>query len=1030
MREKKEGAKMDLKDILSCYHRNEERWENLKKLYDNSKIVPFIGAGMSVPIYPQWADAIRSILNCNEKELVELNRYFDKNDYEGACKYVVDTIGLETFLGRMQVEFSTDIIYKSSDERINQANSKQLKEVFEGPVFTTNFDKLLEYYYDRSFSNVYSLSNMNNSWGVAFKAIREYRHNLYKIHGDIDDENSLVFSEDQYKKVYECDEFVNVFKTVCGNLNFLFMGCSLTESDRYIKVLSEVVKEFSQQGIQIKNYAFISLPDSENNSSDTIEREIEEKERVLNKIGIWPIWYPYSKHESISVLLKSLKKNEMTYVFKGDRTGKEKHFNIFSSNIKVQDAFVDNCFECYRYDSKLNIKETISINLKKIVELAEKSNLLFIEGKYGTGKTTLSIRIQLELMKKYKTLFYNVEDFIENKEDIELLKKMTSKCFVIVDGIDKLVDMKMDLRFLDVFCERIMEVSKANNNISFIINSREYYQIDSNKNFDNDRISLYVMFELQRDYLYVVRTIGFLHKERYEDFFNNIKPHISNNSLTVTTIKQWHKKSPRSCQLPLFAYVIGTYYYDKQKEKNSLNQELNLLPDNKMLIYEEFVNNTIRGRFREESIKGTINDGFYNLYELVLRKIAISMIREMRESIDYTEDVSKSQELSIKELYAINVKQFDNEIQQQIGEVVQESSKNEVILSDAINNYFFNIFKSNDDTSLMVRFSDINVMCCFAAAYVYDVIIKIKNFKDGSKFKEEFEKIMQELGMVELQPQVMDFLMYKISDLDKSIRDILLINILKCIEIYNETQTVSRENVKAMLVLYIVFIKFYRRSYKEIQPSNLFKTFYRLCMTAKALNINGIHKKDKHRYLAERYFMDCSFIDYQFKRLNYKYYNFSKSRFICSSFEQCNFLDNEFIGAIIKNCKFKLCTIKTKFEKVIIDEKIEIENSIINKVVFECITTKEKIGTIYLRGCTVLNLAICDIKAKRIRIIFENCILSDITISGCKGMIVEIKECVMKSKISLDANSIVYSENSECFNRAVKTIDNIEDYLR
>jgi hypothetical protein len=86
-------VKMDLIDILSCYNKNEERWENLKKLYNISKIIPFIGAGMSVPIYPQWADAIRNILNGDEDELTMLDTYFAENNYEGACEYVKEKIG-------------------------------------------------------------------------------------------------------------------------------------------------------------------------------------------------------------------------------------------------------------------------------------------------------------------------------------------------------------------------------------------------------------------------------------------------------------------------------------------------------------------------------------------------------------------------------------------------------------------------------------------------------------------------------------------------------------------------------------------------------------------------------------------------------------------------------------------------------------------------------------------------------------------------------------------------------------------------
>lgn len=93
------------------------------------------------------------------------------------------------------------------------------------------------------------------------------------------------------------------------------------------------------------------------------------------------------------------------------------------------------------------------------------------------------------------------------------------------------------------------------------------------------------------------------------------------------------------------------------------------------------------------------------------------MIHEMRDSIDYQEDVSQCREFSDKEIYALNIKDFDAEIQKQFKEVVEEGRKREVILSDAINNYFFSIFVSRNKNT-KVRFSDINVMCCFAAAYI------------------------------------------------------------------------------------------------------------------------------------------------------------------------------------------------------------------------------------------------------------------------------------------------------------------------
>lgn len=1028
---------MELNEILSCWNRNEDRWKKLKGLYENSKIIPFIGAGMSTPVYPMWSDAIRNILNGDKKEVDELNELFDQNKYEDACEYVKEKINNNGFIERVRSEFSENKINKSSEIERGKVNSNCLPDIFNGPIFTTNFDKMLEHCYNNNFDNIYSLSNMTHSWAVIYDAIRNYNHNLYKIHGDIDDVNSWVFSRQQYEDVYGREEFLKVIRTVCESMNFLFMGCSLTESDRYINVLSEVVESFSDKQIIIQNFAFISLPNGENKTMEDLNREIELKDRHLSGMGILPIWYPYGQHEVIPVLLKALKnKSIVTSQFPKDKTRKAKHFNLFSSNLHVCDAFVDDCFESYSYDSSLARTDTYPINLNEIVELIKTNNLVFIEGKYGSGKTVLSIRVQWELKKNYDTLFFKAEDFYENEEIFEMLNTIERKCYVIIDGIDKLVDNSINLDNLDNLCEMVDAIINANNNISFILNSRIYCRINSTTSDKNELISMYVALAMQRDNLIVIKTKGFFEKSKYERFFENIGSNY-NNRLTSTIIKQWHKKSPLSCQVPLFAYVIGEYYYNtiNKKTKNSDSGE-NVLPDNKMIIYEGFIRKTIKGRFQEESLNGTINEDLYAIYESLLRKIAIRMIHEMRKSIDYSEDVFTAQEFSDKEIYAIDVKDFDEELQISLRELLDKSKKKEGILSDAINNYFFYLGSTDRHSNTIVRFSDINVMCCFAAAYIFDVIGKIVKYDSEKHVEEHFGELKIALGWVELQPQVMDFLMCKIQELSAIERKILLNNILVYIKKYNQTQDVSEENVRAMLVLYIIFIKCFQNSYKSIGMLNFFKTFYRLCMTAKALNINGEHCEGGHRYLAERYFMDCSFIEYEFKRLNYKYYNFSRSHIINCSFEQCNFLDNEFVNTELRDSKFRLCTLKTKFKKTIIEGNIKIENSIINEANFEAIEVKNINntnninnikGTIHFKGCTMLNMIIHDTDAKGLKILLEDCILGDIKIKKCKRIGIEIKECIKKKEISIDPNSLIYSNQKSFFSGSVKSLDYFEN---
>ena len=1019
---------MDLMEILKCYEKNESRWENLVRYYENSRIVPFIGAGMSAPIYPQWKKAILNILNggsLEEKETVE--NFLNDNRYEDACEYVKRIVGQNGFIDRVSEEFSTDRIAKSSEEIRKKVNSRYLPNVFKGPVFTTNFDKTVEFFYERNFDNSYSLSNMNLAWASIYDAIKAYRHNIYKIHGDIDDANSWVFTKQEYENVYGREEFVKVIETVCQNMHFLFLGCSLTEGDRYVSLLADVTRDINEKGAKNKNFAFMSLPDGKNKTYEQLNIEIEEKERYYNTIGVFPIWYPCEQHEAIGILLNALKGSDTPLnMFKGDKTGKEKHFNLFSSRICVQDAFVDNCFDVYNYS---NLQETVAkpINLQKIIELAENNNLLYIEGDYGSGKTVLSTRIQWELKKNYKTVFFDAETFFENDEITEQLIKFDDRCFVFVDGIDKLIDIDINLLELDNFCERINMILKQNDKVSFVVTSRMYCRVGLKKG--DDLISMYVAFQMQRDELIVIRTKGFYDKSRYEKFFLNINPDaVNSTNLTAKTIKEWHKKSPSSCSVPLFAYAIGTYFYEIQKKrKNNLFDGTDLLPDNKMIVYEDFVQKTIKGRFKEESLLGTINEGLYEKYEMLLRNLAIRMIHQMKDCINYQEDVSRTQDFSKEEAYEVNVNEFGEEIQRQLQEVVIESRSKEVLLSDAINNYFFIIKESNSNKGSTVRFSDLNVMCCFAAEYIYDVIIRIADYKDENINREEYLDVINELGMVELQPQVMDFLICKIDALNSVVRDSLLSNILIFINIYNQEQVISEKSVRSVLLLYIIFIKFWKNSYKATGTQNFFKTFYRLCMTAKALNINGKHIEGGHRYLAERYFMNCTFIEYQFKRLNYKYYNFSKSKIYNSSFEQCNFLDNEFIDANIRKSDFKLCTIKTKFEKINIDGVVRMDNSILDEVIFESIPENKSGSILYFKGCTILMMTICNTDNRFLKLVFENCILSDIKIRKCKGVGIDIKDCVIKNYVSIDSNSNIYSNDVEFFDGDVKSLENLED---
>jgi len=135
---------------------------------------------------------------------------------------------------------------------------------------------------------------MNELWT---RGNAENRHYLFKIHGDIETERSLVLTEEKYKEKYAPGTIFRIaLETIFRNKSFLFLGCSL-KGDRTIQLYKEIKKESKLYG-----YAFVQKP--------TDEKEAQKRARELSNMLIHPIWYPKTdvKHESVKVLLRYIGK--------------------------------------------------------------------------------------------------------------------------------------------------------------------------------------------------------------------------------------------------------------------------------------------------------------------------------------------------------------------------------------------------------------------------------------------------------------------------------------------------------------------------------------------------------------------------------------------------------------------------------------------------------------------------------------------------------------------------------------------------
>lgn len=1011
---------MTLEEIIGCHKNNKNTWDEIRELYFKDMLIPFVGAGMSRPAYSTWSDALKNILDGKKEQTRELNDLLEKMKYEEAAEYVYNAIHKNNFYKRVEDEFSK----KKLLEHGLSIATKTIPDLFNGLVFTTNFDKCLEEAYiqkGKNFENVWLLRNMIENDATTIEAVRRNPHNLYKIHGDIDDKNSLVFLKKEYDEAYGRKNFVGAFRTLAYNKTFLFLGCSLEGNDRYIDLIRKVIDE-AGVGV-IKHYAFLPLPKrNKDMNDDEYDNIVIDRINQLGEWGIFPIWFPSGKYEAVEILLKNLSFKETVSENKhilGDQTYIPKHFHVFSSELKINRIFVDKENEYFEYNEDVKCKKNRSVYFENVLNIAKENRVLFIEGGYGTGKTILMKLLQEKMIEQnYNTLYYDAIWFCKNSiDDINFAELFPEdkKLFVFIDAFDKLIDLEKGLKALEMIEEVNAQICRflAKYKLGHVIvSSRPYLHDSAEKGLSNVAESLACDLLAETDLRIVpcVRTIEFS-AEDCNLFWNRIKNPSCKAALSNDIIKRWNKKAPATCKIPLFAYVIGKFFYENQIK----NQEkgINILPKNPLDIYEDFVLKTIEGRFVDESRRTKINSNIRMDYFSILKKVAGYMLYVQKKEIDYREDTNKEIYVT-KNVFAINIEKFSKQIKEEVKEFLEQNEY--LITSYVINNYFFSIFK-NVDNVWMVRFSDINVLSCFAADQYYDSLEIMLNEFDENEIKSKTDSLKENLSMYELHPQTMDFLICKLKKLSEESQNILLFNVRNIVKGYKNDPVSDIRGVKMVLLLCIIHIKLENKSYQQIGFTDFFKVFYRLCKTAKALNINGVHIPGKHRYLVERYFMYCKFRECDFKRLNYKFYNFSYSLIDKSKFTQCNFLDNAFDGCEIRNVTFYLCMFneKTEFRNTRFRYSIKFLNCILqgNDIITPDLQECEEI---VFERCSIEKLLIKATNSNITKFIFRNCVLANIKVADCKKIRIIIDNCIILQNGKLIvSNSDIYSEEKNKF---------------
>lgn len=247
--------------------------EELAKLIREKKVLLFVGAGISASVgLPAWKDLINEL---GSKKGIDEELFESYGNYMLLAEYADDdgtgTGVYEHIRNKFDIKGNEEI----RQELCGSAIYKILYELDFPVIYTTNFDHLIEDYYGeqgKSCSVVTLIADMEK--------LDSGTTRIMKFHGDIDKENSIVFSESQYFERMDFQYFMDIqLQADLLQYSVLFLGYSL--SDINIKLLLYLAQKrwkAAGGGTAKNSYIFTATP-------NYVQKEVFKRNGIISLSG-------------------------------------------------------------------------------------------------------------------------------------------------------------------------------------------------------------------------------------------------------------------------------------------------------------------------------------------------------------------------------------------------------------------------------------------------------------------------------------------------------------------------------------------------------------------------------------------------------------------------------------------------------------------------------------------------------------------------------------------------------------------------
>ncbi|UQT52026.2 SIR2 family protein [Bacillus velezensis] len=212
----------------------------LKTKYNNQKIIPFIGAGLSIPFQlKSWNDLIQELKESflNEIHWAMIDFDLELGEYQSAIENIKKYGGIDDQPIQEKIADCYSKRMESTNNTVDNNYTDLVKENFR-IYLTTNYDRLIEDYISK-INSFNSLTDYTSNMQRLFENQEKY---LFHIHGSVSNPDSIIISSEKYDKLYSDETFDNMMKAFSSSYSFLFLGFSF--NDTFVKTLVKNHKKY------------------------------------------------------------------------------------------------------------------------------------------------------------------------------------------------------------------------------------------------------------------------------------------------------------------------------------------------------------------------------------------------------------------------------------------------------------------------------------------------------------------------------------------------------------------------------------------------------------------------------------------------------------------------------------------------------------------------------------------------------------------------------------------------------------------